>query len=1391
MNKILGLDLGTNSIGWAVIETANKDFSLKDKGVHVFSEGIKIEKGIESSKAAERTIFRSARRIKFRRRLRKIRTLKVLIESNMCPLTIDELNIWKQNKKAYPQNSEFLKWLNTDEANNINPYSFRDRASREKLPLLDLGRAFYHLSQRRGFLSNRLDHGDDGLVDQIRSELLRSVEFESDVEDLKGVLEVALENYLEEDDKAVKKFLKGFGKILKEGQFKSIEEMKSGLLKFLNKTENLGAVKKGIAELTIKIKDAGCETLGQYFYKCYQEKQKIRAQYTSREEHYLGEFNKICEIQQLSENTRKDLENAIFYQRPLKSQRGLVGKCPFEKNKPRCPISHPAFEEYRALQFINSIKATDEKGEMSFLNKDERNKIWHKFTRKSRPNFDFEDIAKELTPKGRQRKFNYKNNHAISGCPTIAQLKGVFGENWKDLMYDNYTDKQTKKGTKSTNDVVNDIWHVLFTFDKDAKLEEFAKNKLGLDAIKAKKFSKVVLRKDYASLSLKAINKILPHLHDGLIYSYAVFLANIDVVIGHETWDNPENQKIIHNEIKILVDNYTENKKREGIVNSLIAQFREKYNNSENDYILDEQDKKEVKSKILAVYGNVFFPALPAEKQNEIINWVENKYVEQLRKYRSEFIKPKRIDEKIGDFLHDNFNVSATDLEKLYHPSDIEIFKEPKRSEDGKIYLGSPVVSSIKNPMAMRTMHQLRNVVNTLIKEETIDEETKIHIELARELNDANKRKAIQDWQKDRQTERKEYTEEIKKLYKAECNLDIEPSEDEILKFQLWKEQNGICLYTGKSINICNFIGGNPLFDIEHTIPKSLGLDNSHENLTLCDVRFNREEKRNKLPSELSNHNEILLRLAKWEKEIEKYEINFNSRKKAKGTETKEQKDKRIRQKHYFKLYLDYWKGKYNRFIRSDVPEGFKNSQLVDTGIITKYARAYLNSVFNKVYSVKGSMTAEFRKAWGLQNEYEKKERINHIHHCIDAITIACMTKEKYDALASAWRQEDEGKKQEARKILEESKPWATFAQDLKAIENGVLVSHHTPDNIRKQTKKKLRKRGEIQYSEENTPIFQNGDTVRGSLHKDKLYGGIKKPFRDGNNIVQRDENGNMLFEKDENGADKIFYVIRKIVDTSAGQDLLTESDVENIVDDEVKAKIKAAIKDKGFKKAMSEPIWMSEEKNIRIRKVRCYALSVKSPIRLKQHRDLSKHLHKQTIHVVNDVNYGMAIYEGVNKSGKIQRAGVIINLLTAGAYYKKSNEDYRNQYPIIEEVNEDGLKIKTIITKGKMVLLWDKTPNEIWDLDDVSRLERLYEIVQIDVEAAGIKLLYHQEARQGTEITKFMGLKTGQKGGKNIGKHREFPYIKVSPNQFDALIEGIDFKITTTGKIEAIKQYA
>lgn len=161
--RILGLDTGTNSIGWAVIDRLGDQCSLIDSGVHIFTEGVKEEQGKEVSKAAERTSYRAMRRGFYRRKLRKIRLLRILSKLGWCPALSPELLSQWRLKKVYPATPEFMQWLGTDDDNTITPYRYRVICLHEKLDLTQelqryiLGRALYHIAQRRGFRSNRKD----------------------------------------------------------------------------------------------------------------------------------------------------------------------------------------------------------------------------------------------------------------------------------------------------------------------------------------------------------------------------------------------------------------------------------------------------------------------------------------------------------------------------------------------------------------------------------------------------------------------------------------------------------------------------------------------------------------------------------------------------------------------------------------------------------------------------------------------------------------------------------------------------------------------------------------------------------------------------------------------------------------------------------------------------------------------------------------------------------------------------------------------------------------------------------------------------------------------------------------------------------------------------------
>lgn len=1211
MTKILGIDTGTNSLGWAIVEKQADEYHLLDKGVNIFQEGVKIEKGIESSKAAERTAHKAARVRNYRIKLRKIRLLRILSDAHLCPpLSKVELSAWRL-KKEYPKNELFMQWQSTDDESEKTPYAYRHKCLHDCLDFSSvtdryiLGRAFYHMIQRRGFLSNRKDQSAD----------------------------------------------------------------------------DTGKVKESISNLTQEMHDAGYEYLGDYFYSLYNKGEKIRNHYTARNEHYLAEFKAICEKQDLDKNLGpevvRQIEKAIFDQRPLKSQKGQVGKCVFEKNKTKCPSSHPMYEEFRMLSFINNIKIqTPNDDVLRPLSPEERALIMPLFFRKSKKLFDFEDIAKKLAPKkqyGFYKKssdaempylFNYPMDTSVSSCPVTTALKDIFGDDWIDSLCETYTLAEGK----SRLNVVNDIWHVLCFYTDDTKLAEFAKNRLQLNDEEAKKFCEISLPGDYASLSLKAICKILPYLRRGLIYSHAVFLGNLCEVMPQYEWD--------------------------------IEEMR----NAAIDHIIHE------------------------------MNQIDSK-------------DARTFEVCIKEYLKEQYHISEEKLKKLYHPSMMEVYPRVQRTNNHGVYqLGSPRIDSVRNPMAMRSMFRLRKLVNRLLEEGKIDSDTEIHIEFARELNDANKRNAIAAFTKENQNKNDEARKKIKNFFKAETGKDIEPTDVDVLKYVLWEEQGHICLYTGKQICISDFIGGNPKFDIEHTIPRSVGGDSTKMNLTLCDSRFNRDVKKTKLPTELPNYEEIMARINDWREKYESLDGQIRRQKKmSKGATTKDQKDAIIRKRHLLELQRDYWRGKYLRFTMESVPEGFSRRQGTDISVISKYARLYLKSLFKHVYTVKGIATSDFRKIWGIQKAYSKKERVNHVHHCIDAIVIACIGLDEYNKLGAYYHDEENHEWYGMSKAYFK-KPWPTFVEDMEKVQDEILVYHYTPDNMPKQGRRRIMVEVKANGRRKKTKLLCKGDAARGSLHKDTYYGAIM-----------------------QSGEGTPYYVVRKNVDNH-----LSDQDVKNIVDDVVRGIIQNAVA-KGGKEALNGTIWMNEEKQIPIKKVRCIT-SVKKPLSFEHRkpRDISNKCYKNDYYVASDDNYLMAVYKGVTSKGKVKYMYEFINMLDAARFYKQSNDKVLVDGNIVQ-LNKDGLNLYYTLKKGTMVLLYVDNPDEIWENNgDWSR--RLYKVTELWKDGR-IVVTKHTEARPSSEVPKVTkGFCVGDSKG------------LYSYSKFSALVQGYDFEINELGEIKRLK---
>ena len=470
------------------------------------------------------------------------------------------------------------------------------------------------------------------------------------------------------------------------------------------------------------------------------------------------------------------------------------------------------------------------------------------------------------------------------------------------------------------------------------------------------------------------------------------------------------------------------------------------------------------------------------------------------------------------------------------------------------------------------------------------------------------------------------------------------------------------------------------------------------------------------------------------------------------GGMEKAMKDRLIQKRHRLKMDLDYWQGKYSRFTMTEVPEGFSRRQGAGIGLVSKYAGLFLKSLFHNeqnpnksnVYVVKGVTTAEFRRMWGLQGEYEKKSRLNHCHHCIDAITIACIGKAEYDKMAQYYHDEELFQWRGTTTKPHFNKPWPTFTEDVLAIEQSLLVKHLTKDNMPKQAKKRVRTA--------TGKYLAQGDTARGSLHKDTYYGAIEQ---DG----------------------EIRYVLRKPLNKFEN-----EAELEKIVDQTVKEKIKEAIAGKNFKTAITEPIFMNKEKGIRINKVRCY---VKPSARLKvrQQRDLSSKEYKQYFYVENDINYMVAIYEG-ELNGKKEREFCVVNNLTAASYFKKSSHEKADSL-VPERSPKNDLPLLYVLKRGVQVLLYENSPKEIQFDDPQDLVYRLYEIVGIglDGNALMIDLRFHQEARRSSDLDRKKG---AYKENETLR-----PCIRLRHTQFKALVDGVDFEFNILGEIKKKERHA
>jgi len=663
MKKVLGLDLGTTSIGWALIneaENKNEESAIIKLGVRVnplsTDEQQDFEKGKSITTNANRTLKRHARRNLDRFKLRR----KVLIENLIKANIINNQTLLSEDGKD----------------STFTSYEIRAKSTFEKISLEEFARVLLMINKKRGYKSSRkTDAQEDGeaidamgIAKLINKEKITPGEYIYSL--LKNGAKVLPDFYrsdLEAEFLAIWDFqkqfhpniltnellasLEGKNKIEFEKEFKKagIEkaETPKGKAPERKLTEYEWRAKTVIEEIDLRelvyvlskihteinsasgylaaISDRSKElyfnnlTVGQYLYSKLNKNlhNPLKNQVFYRKD-YEDEFEVIWNKQAefyplLNDDLKKKIKDiTIFYQRPLKSQKGLLSFCEFESKQiekivngePKMqtigmrviPKSSPLFQEFKIWQIIENLKVN---GKKDVLEDDQKKTLFHEL------NFTGELTAKELAEllyeNPKDVKLNYEK---IEGNRTSLALIEAYNKiyeiekgeklNFKKLDADTlqkefhtffdemgynadllYFDSSVE-GKELFQQAQYQLWHLLYSYEGDnsktgnQSLINKITEKFGFPEQYAKIIAAVKFQDDYGNLSAKAVRKLLPFLAEGNDYTNACICAGYEKHSKASLNRDEIANKILKDRLKILNKNSLRNPVVEKILNQMI-----------------------------------------------------------------------------------------------------------------------------------------------------------------------------------------------------------------------------------------------------------------------------------------------------------------------------------------------------------------------------------------------------------------------------------------------------------------------------------------------------------------------------------------------------------------------------------------------------------------------------------------------------------------------------------------------------------------------------------------------------------------------------------------------------------------------------------------------------
>lgn len=1266
MSKILAFDPGTNSLGMVLRDTDNGNLAVQvTSGVDIFRDKTERDKrGRHHSAASQRRSFRNARtRLRSVKR-RKQATLKLLIKHGCCPLDMDSLNKWRfdDDEKGYDRtfpvsNESFMNWINFEfQIGNEKVRSvYRLREILATKPLdyskpeswLMLGRAIYSIAVRRGFKSSRLDS-------------TKSDDTEND------------------DTQQLQK---------------SEEELSKGLSAYMTE-HNCPTVGAAFARM---------ERVDRIRIRANEDFKPIRAMLKK-------EIETIFDVQRLDTDSdlykglmsEKKHEGTIFYKNPLKSQKGKIEYCTLEPHRRRCPKSHPANEFNVAWQLLNNIKIKRE-GVWEFLDIQVRHTLYQELFVRNVKHFDFKEIREKLediynlTLEYRE-SINYSDTKSVNGCPISHYLQKIFGPDWQSVEIPgtkkHLTHADRRKGLKldeaghQTKYTAEDIWHICYESDEKEFVKDYA-DKLGLSS----RYMGALwenIQDGYSNLSLCALRKINPFLERGYKYSDAVMLANLPTIMGKEAFEQHE-QEILHliedERARIAAIN-----RDYDIANKLISEYKSlqleglAFAERDYDYTLKEDDIAAVKAACAENYGREW-DTMPDGDKDVLITHIAHLYQDFFFSKKRDYYKRINLSDSLKSVMMEQFPfLTKGKLNKLYHHSDNAYYAPAKYGDDGIPQLGSPAKASLANPNVLKVLYKMKQNVNKMLKNRDIDTDTIVVVENAREaLNDFNMRWAIEEYNNKREREHK-YIEKALNELSAELGFTIPKESVQMARLALYQNENFTPynpnephkfynkqfdryksllrqgfndFYTGRPISLTELFSENNLVEVDHILPISKSFDDSISNKVLSSSRYNSGVKGTRLPCELPNYQvdtpegtAIIHRIDDIREKVKYLEnkVDYWKGRSSRAADP-DAKNSAIKQMHLWQMEYDEWNKRLINLTATEITPKFRSSQLNDTRIISKYAYHYLKTVFGRVVVQRGETTAVFRKIFGFQSAYEKKDRSRHTHHAIDALTLSLIPygpkrermMELFYEKQEAHRFKDYALEKQLQARLDSEIRFCGLGQYspdeiIKHIEETTLVRNDATNNALTKNVKRYRVRGKVvpQRDADGNVIYEHtpkgkrvkakhvsqGNSIRGVIHDQTFYGKISKWKDDGSH------------EKEEQ------FVIRRKIEYKSGdigsgftkwEDLR-----DHMVDKKLFEQLKKNAEGKDFPTACAEGLFVyvvenGEKREVRVRHVRCKAQTAQP---LKRHTFQPKDKHAEQYYYVSPGEaYG--IFEYKSNDGK------------------------------------------------------------------------------------------------------------------------------------------------------------